>query len=307
MKRSWTITFFQHEQEGTAGWGELLAFVKHWNENETPLFYEVMGFMWHICFEESNSITKDKLLGELDQLREEGGVIYHLASRNVLEEQDYSTADFIELLGVDLGSESQSFVLNEREALSPLDPCLECGWNDVFDVHQEHPFVIDERLLDLPSEGRRPGRGGWDVVNLPGGHKVVSQKVVALLRDNSVEGYKLHQVIDGASGVKNRQISSRMFQLLADTSFLAPCLEHTQINGKPFCAVCGTGHGEVEGFYWLRNDLVSGKEVISRHPAGGAMLYVSRHLYELMVSAGVQGLNRNEVLLICDHLGRGVD
>lgn len=298
MKQSSTITLLQHEQPGGKAWQALMQRVSHWNEVETPKFTRAAEFMWHVNFHASTATQWKRLVSQLEELKRSHGAVYHLASRSLLEESDYAVADFIEILGVGLGSAARPFLLNETAALGTPGPCPRCGAQDAFSAPQRAPFVIDETLLDQANRsGAKAPSGGWDLVNLANGQKLISQRFARVLDQNDADGYDVIEVIDGAT----RRPTKRMFQLSATRTILAPCPEHTTVEGGPFCPVCGTGHGTLNGFFWIRSNWIDNAEFVARHPNRGAMLYVSHRIYDALLEAKLNGIHRNDVLRVCQH------
>ena len=298
MKRSWTITLFKHEQPVEAVWREVVSFVTAWNQYHMPQFTEAMGFMWHINFDNNTIGTMELLLQQLKELKHKSNIVYHLSSRGFLEDEDYQRADFIQITGVMHGTQSQPFLLNPDEAVATSSPCKSCGWQDAFDTVQQAAFVIDETLLDKPIDNEAPiANTGWDLVELPTGHMLVSQRLSELLEHHRVDGYQLFEVINAATG----RPSKRMFQIVATKVVLTPCMEHSRIEGAPFCASCGAAHGDLEGYFWIRDDWVGDEAVISRHPSGAVMIYLDREIYRQFISAKLHGIHRNDIMFCCHH------
>lgn len=298
MLRTWTITLFKHEQPIESLWSEVTRFVTTWNDSHMPKFTKVMEIMWHINFDGSTVAAMKSLIQQLDQLKQDLNITYRVSSRGELEEDDYASADFIQIIGVNLGSELHPFLLNPEEAFGPVSPCVGCGLQDIFDVKQKAAFIIDETLLDQAVDDEAPlGKGGWDLVELATGQILVSQRLSDLLEHNEVDGYKLIEVINGAT----EQASKRIFQIIANKAVLTPCMEHSQIKGAPFCPSCGRARGDLEDYFWIRSDWIGDDEVISRHASGAAMLYLSRRIYQQLISNGFNGVHRNDVLFCCHH------
>lgn len=294
MKRTWTLMLLQNEQPDPAVWDELKRLADAWSAERGPAFDASLDFMRIALFDEASKPALDELVARLDELKRTRGAAYRTAWRTVLEDEDYAKADFLGLLGADLDVE---LVTNEEAALAPGEPCPRCGAQD---TAQTAPFAIDERVLDHGTlDGRPPGRGGWDVVNLPNGHALVSSRVVSLLEENGVRGYQLLEVTDAATG----RPSARAKQLLAVRAVLEPCMEHSRVEGDPFCPVCGTAYGVLDGYFRVRSDRVDGVDVVSRHRGRGAMLYVARRVFDLLRGAGLNGLVRNDALFVCRHDG----
>jgi hypothetical protein len=299
MKQTSTLTLLQHEQPGTKVWRELVQVVTRWNEVESPQFTRVAEFMWHVNFDSASEAQMNRLVSQLEALKQRQGAVYHLASRSLIEESDYAVADFIEILGVGLGSTSRPFLVNEATAFGTPVPCPTCGAQDAFSAPQRAAFVIDETLLDeANSSGAKAPPGGWDLINLANGQKLISQRFARVLDHNDIEGYDLIEVIDSAT----RQPSKRMVQIAATRAVLAPCPEHSVVEGRSFCPTCGTAQGTLKGFFWVRRDWIDGDEIVARHPNRGAMLYVSHRIYDALLAAKLNGIHRNDVLRVCEHV-----
>lgn len=298
MKRSWTITLLRHEQPSDQAWSELERVVADWNAGDGPPFQLVADFMRLVSFDEATRPRMEVLLRELERVERETGAVYDLAARQHLDDEDYARADLIGILGQDL-TLSPPFLLDDEE-LSAAQPCPECGWADPLDAPLAQPLTIDESRLDEPAaDGTEPGPDGWDLANLPNGHILVSRRVQSILRVGGVRGYELHEVLGGSTG----RPSKRVARLTATTAVLTPCPEHSTIAGDPFCPRCGTAHGKLDGFFWVRSDVLGDRDVISRHPGLGAMLHVRRRVFGLLEQAELSGLHRTGVLMVCDHGG----
>lgn len=298
MRRSWALTLFKHEQPDEAAWHEIEQLATAWNENHFPRFEALASGMLQVAFEEVTKPVLDALIRKLESGSAGCRVLYHVATRTQLEEEDYTAADFIEILGVGLGTEEQHFLLNEQELLGLPSTCSMCGWQSDNDWTQTYPAVIDEALLDEPAEGGPPlGKGGWDFVNLPNDGLLISKRVLTLFERNRVRGYRVREVINGTTG----HASGRVYQILAGRRVLTPCTEHTRVVGKPHCPACGTAYGDVDGYYWVRGESVTDTECIARQPNDAAELFFSRRVCGLLEAANLNGLHRNDAIFVCRH------
>jgi hypothetical protein len=298
MRRTWTITLLEHEQPNAAAWRAACRFADDWNARQSPKFAAEVPFLRTVLLDSGDQPSLERLLAELRALGDAAGTTYRLNSRNVLEEADYSRADFIGILGVGLGDDSRPLILNAAAALAPSRPCPQCGWHDAFDQVQREPLVLNEALLDQKNADDEPPphRGGWDLVELPGGQKLASPALLAVLKAGDVRGCEQREVLTAAG-----RASRRMTQITATKAILTPCDEHSRVDGAPFCPACGTAQGSLKDYFWVRQDWLGEDEVISRHPGRGAMLYVSRRVYALLRSAGLGGILRHDVLFVCRH------
>lgn len=297
MKRSWTVALFRHEQPDEDAWQEVQRLVADWNQRETPKFEAVMDFMWQITFGSDDRRKVDVLRGLVREAERAAGVTHHYSWRDRLEEDDYARADFVGLLGCEPDT-TVLFLVNEDAAFAAAPPCPRCGAWSPYTVEQTAPLVIDpgklaQSVAEAPaSEGR-----ACDLVSLGNGHNLISRRLAAILTDNDVTGHELRPVIDSTTG----DPSAEIVQLLAAKAVISPCMEHTRIDGDPFCPLCGTAYGMLEGYFWVRDSWTGTDEVMSRHPGKAAMLHVSRRVYDMVRDAELNGIRRGGVFMICRH------
>jgi len=308
MRTTAVFTFLKHEQPSEAAWIALGEIAKQWNDSHTPKFSDSMSFLWSINFEDQRDQSFSEFLQQLDSLRRNFACKFHATSELIYDEADYLSADFIEILGISLeGFIKRPFILNAGDTLSSPVPCHACGWQDMFSVAQRAPFAIDERLLDLAiPQGGSPPQGGWDCVNLPNGHKLVSRRILSLFEENQVTGFDVLPVLSGTSGKQ----SQRMFQILARKFVPATVLSNSGAQ-LSICQVCGAvldpnvgDHAELASLltpttWCVRRKDVAQDEVLSRHPSRGAMLYLSQRVYRLLVGAPLNGIVESTVLALC--------
>jgi hypothetical protein len=298
MRTSRSVALFQHEQPSAVAWDAVSRLCREWNARSRPRIEQPHPFMWMGTFDDAEKDDYDALVTELDTLVDRLGVVYQTAIGTHLEESDYAIADFIQILGVGLGSEERPFLLNRSEAIGPPEPCPDCGAQGIFEMPQTAPYHIDESLLDGDTvDERLQGSDGWDVVNLANGQILVSDRFREVLEDTGASGYELIAVTSGDPP----RPSERMFQLVARHAVLVPCLEHSRFIGLPPCPTCGFGRGVLEAYFWVRADWVDGDDLVSRHRRGAAHLYVRRRVYDALVAAGLNGLHRNDVMRVCRH------
>lgn len=297
MKRSWTITLLRHEQPTDAAWLAAGRFARAWNARGSQPFSDVQGMMWQIAYGQEGRAEVERLTKELRALEASAGARFHLAWRDALEDDDYAKADLVEVLGVDLEI-APPLVLNGDAALAPGEPCPACGWRDAFDSALREPLVIDMARLGAPAAGgEAPAERGWDAVNLPNGGLLVSRGFLSVLEASNARGWRPVPVIDGATGRPSDQAAS----LAAARAILAPCPEHTTIDGEPFCPSCGTAYGDLEGYFWARSGWIGDDEVVSRHPGRASMLHFSQRVYRRLMAAGLNGPRRNDIMMVCPH------
>lgn len=308
MTKTAEFTFLRHEQPGEEAWRQISDFAANWNSQFDPKFVKTLDFLWIIRFTELKTRPEFAVfLHELTTLRSNYSVQYHATSATHLDASDYLGADFVEILGISLeGIKRRPFILNEQQALGPPVPCPTCGWQDMFSAVQKAPFEIDEDLLDHPlADGGDAPRGGWDCVNLPNGHKLISTRVVGVLRQADVRGWEVLPVRAGSKG----KDSTRMFQLLAVRAVLILHDASSSGNETQFCPTCGAARALPPDYdttvlrlapdYCVRKADVDTDEMFSRHSGRGAMLYVAHRVYQLLQNAQLNGIVPSTVVNLC--------
>ena len=305
MRIARTFSFTRFQQPDEAAWAEVGAFANTWNEAHETKFSNVADILWSIEFSHADDPELAKFFVRLEAVRERCQIGYLAQARNVLGECDYRAVDFVEILGVGLAGANRHFVLNEAEALGPPVPCPVCGWRDMFDKPQLASFVIDERLLDASLSTGEPPPGGWDCVNLPNGHKLVSRRFVALLEVHNAAGYELLPVLAG----RTNQPSERIVQILARKAIpvLRPVGDFA--DGLVLCFRCGAARSTKPALrdglvgarptYCVGREEVGRDEMFSRHPGKGAMLYVPGRIYSALIAADMHGVVAAGIVQYC--------
>jgi hypothetical protein len=279
MRTSWTVSLFRHEQPTPQVWAELEQVVSAWNDESGPRFDTTVDYARYARFDENEDGALERLLARLDAV---DAAAMHVVRRDMVEDSDYGTAEYVGVLGAAV----DGVVLNEAAALIATGPCPGCGELDGLDVAQVRPFVVDEtRLPD-------------DVaVDLAGGAIAMSTRQVAAWHDAGLSGADFLEILDGSTG----RASTSARQLSARLTILTPCPEHTLVVGPPHCPECGRAMGQVEGYFWVRSDEVDGADVVSRHRGGRTALYLSRRALETLRAAGPTGLDFYDVMRLCGH------
>jgi hypothetical protein len=271
VHRSWTITVLRHEQPDDATWDRVRRLDGSW-----PV---TADFMIQVTFGDEDREHRERLLGET-------GAAFHLTSTVSYDAADHAAADFVEFLGAD-GPGSDGVVVNRDEAFAAPQPCPVCGFCDALDAVVSGPIRVDETAAGAAGEA----------VHLPNGHLLVSRRLAGLLTEAAAGDVRLHPVLDAGSGRR----SARWSRLTVGLTVLVPCPEHSAMGGGHFCFRCGTGHGDIAGPLTVRADLVGGHQLLSRHPGGGAMLYVGRRVHDRLLDANPAGVTFDETLMLCRH------
>jgi hypothetical protein len=271
VRRSWTITVLRHEQPDDATWDRVRRLDGSW-----PV---TADFMIQATFGDEDREHRERLLAST-------GAVFHLTNTVSYDAADHATADFVELLGVD-GPASDGVVVNEDEAFAAPRPCPVCGFCDALDAAVSGPILVDETAAGAAGEA----------VHLPNGHLLVNRRLAGLLTDAAKGDVRLHPVVDAGSG----RTSAQWSRLTTGATLLVPCPRHSAMGGGYFCFRCGAGHGDITGPVTVRADLAGGHRLLSRHPDGGAMLYVGRRVHDLLLGANPAGVTYGEVLPLCRH------
>jgi hypothetical protein len=307
MKRKVVFSFLRLENPDADAWKEIVDFAENWNKERGGKLSNAMNIMLSLTFADETDPELDDFIDRLRAIERRHQIRYSARAEAQFDETDYRNADFVEIQGVGLTfSDGRHLVLNEDQALGAPVACPTCGWVDVFDKPQNRPFVIDEALLDASPEGEQQPSGGWDCVNLPNGHKLVSRRFVSSLETHDVHGFECLEVLEHGTGRPSR----RMVQLLARRAI--PALKPI---GKwraelAICQTCGAarqiGTEAHENKicsppdYCVERDQIGDDEIFSRHPGRGAMLHISGRAYAELKRAGVDGLFAGKIVRFCD-------
>lgn len=270
----WVVSCYAHEQPSPETW-QFLAAAADLSGPPSALGHDPTPSFRQLVLEDARS--RDQLLSWLRAIT---GAVIHVDQSHRLEDSDFEEAD---LVGVFARARDVDVVSNASDVLVGTGPCPVCGLEDTFDVRQQGRFVMDEHV----PEG--------DALNLPGGGLAISERMVATLTMAGVRGFEWEDMIDGGSGAP----SAHWRQLVATTTVLVPCPEHTVVHGDPFCPTCGRAHGRVDGHVWVRSDAVGDTDLISRHPGGRTMFYLGRRAFDALREFA--DLRPTDVLRICRH------
>ena len=283
---------FAHEQPEPAVWDALVRSVDEWNRWDGPRVDTEVDGMRLRSFDDAQQAAQERIV---TQLRRIPGAVVQVSSRQHLEDADYAVADLVGFSGVDL---AEGFVSSEGAALLSLPPCQACGQQDLFDREQVGPFVIDERQLDRPSaDGSLPSGVGWDLVSLPHGGLAVSRRLFTSWEAEGLTGLVPTELVGWSTGRPSQQV----VQVSAAQAFVLPCAVHTLSEGAPHCQLCGRARSTTCGFVHTRRDQAGGVDVVSAHPGRHALLYLSRHAYDLTVALAPAGLLVDDAWLLCEH------
>jgi hypothetical protein len=295
------------EQPSEAAWAALRHLAAEWNHSHLHRLAEISGMMLQLRIPDSAIADRDEIRALIEKMRSESGVRVYSASRRIYNEQDYREAPFVEIAGVSLDRPGRPFVLNSEEAFGPPVPCIECGWQDIFNAPQRAPFAIDESLFDDALPGGETPLGGWDCVVLPAGRRLFSERLIAALRKADVRALEVEPVLAAHTG----RISARAFEISADRAVLVPCSQYEA--GVSYCAACGAVLDSPEldeasdswftpqAEFRVNSEELAGDEVLSRHPSRAAMLYFAQRAYRIISDARFNGVGQGETIQFCDR------
>jgi hypothetical protein len=283
MDAKFKILLLQFEQPDQSVWDEVLSFAEEWNETKENKFINALTFERIIYFSDADDKELKVLENILEQKRAENGWVWtrskvqHYPSRKEKESRD-----FIEIIGDGYPDE---FLLNESEALSSAVACEVCRTVDSDLIIQIKALQIDETFLDkkkvYPNYKYTPP--GLDIVNMPHGALLVSNRVTELIQDNNkFYGCAFLEVIN-----QKGKTSERFYELVTDKIILIP--DNLTDKGA-ICPVCGTELLELANEFAIRKERLEGSSFFSRRPSGLASIYISNELYHFLKLENVRGL-----------------
>ena len=306
MKKAPTYAFARLEQASETAWNAVNEFAALWNRDHADKLVDSTGFLWLIRFADRADPAAIEFAEAVGKALERNDIKYNMSVETLFDANDYATLDFIEIMGIGLEEfPGRAFFLNLNNALGESVACPTCGWQDMFSVGQKAPFAIDESLLDeaLPEGGDRPA-GGWDCVNTPHGHLIVSHRIVDALKRDHVRGYEVLPVHAGNGG----RVSRRMFQLRCARSVFVLRRKDGIDSDAEFCATCGVALARpltraavpdpTSGYCVAASDL-QGDQLFSRNPGRGARVYVAQSVYRTLLDIHPNGLLPSDALALC--------
>jgi len=276
------INLRQFEQPEESVWGEIMAFVEKWNQTKENKFIEDVPFQLGIYFSEETDKEMRELESILEQKHKEREWVWAKVFIKDLSAEAVEAFDYIQFSGDGYPDE---FLLNESDALSPVEPCETCGMVHPHLAKQKKPFQVNETYLDRkkakPNNKYTPP--GLDIVNMPNGALLVSKRVVDLIKkDKNVHGYKFLDVIN-----QKGEISERLFQLAVDKIILRP---DNLSDEDAICPTCGAVLKNLAKTFAVKKSRLGTSSFFSRNPSGISSMYMSNSLYHFLKSENVRGL-----------------
>lgn len=282
MAPKFEINLRQFEQPEESVWGEIMAFVEKWNQTKENKFIKDVPFQLAIYFSEETDNEMQELESILEQKHKEREWVWAKIFIKDLSAEAVEAFDYIQFSGDGYPDE---FLLNEPDALSPVEPCETCGIVHPHLAIQKKPFQVNETYLDRkkaePNNKYSPP--GLDIVNMPNGALLVSKRVAELIKkDKSVHGYKFLDVI-----AQKGETSERLFQLAVDKIILRP---DNLSDEDAICRTCGAVLKNLAKTFAVKKSRLGKSSFFSRNPSGISSMYMSNSLYHFLKSENVRGL-----------------
>lgn len=285
------------DQPDENAWLTIEHFVKQWNEKPfLSKFFNENGFEWIINLSSNNEHDAwEPLIASLRRLQRNHGIIYHEHSAVWPSVEEVEKEPLIGILG---DGYSDKFLCNEKRALSPIKPCTTCGMTNPQYRKYLCPFVIEETYLHKnihPNIAYDPP--GLDLVNLPNGALLISNRVVAIFEKMNVKGYTLDKVLVN----KTNKPSKELFLLKANKSIIFPCKEHSSWEEYMICKECGRGKGIMLTPFYVQENWLEGDSIFANSPLSLANIVVTNELYHHLKDAKIRGLNPFLGMKLCSH------
>lgn len=282
MNSKFEILLLQFDQPDELVWDEILSFAEQWNRTKENKFINDVPFELVIYFSAEDHKELKELEGILKQKQEEHEWAWIKTRTNNPTKEEIEAHDYIQIIG---DGYSDEFLLNELDALPPPAPCQTCGTTHPHLRTQTKALKVNETFLGKKNiyPNYRYTPPGVDLVNMPHGALLVSDKVEQLLKGSgNPKGYALLDVVN-----QNGKVSDKLFQLVADKIILLP--DNLTEEGA-ICPTCGTVLGALTGEFLIRKKRLGEASFFSRMPSGLSSIYVSNPLYHFLKSENVRGL-----------------
>ena len=275
------ILLLQFEQPDQSVWDEILSFVEKWNRTKENKFINDEPFELAIYFSEKDHKELKELENILEQKHEERQWAWIKTITNDPTKEEIEGHDYIQIIGDGYPDE---FLLNELDALSPMESCETCGTIHSHLRTQKKALQVNETFLNkngYPNDNYTPK--GLDIINMPHGALLVSKKVVEIIKDNKkLYGCTFLDVLN-----QNGKVSDRLFQLVADKVILLP--DNLPAEGS-ICPTCGTVLSTLIRGFIIRKERLGGADFFSRSSSGISSTYISNTLYHIFKSENIRGL-----------------
>ena len=275
------ILLLQFDQPKESIWKEILQFSEKWNQENENKFINDQPFELVIYFENENDKELKELEKLLDQKHKERKWEWIKTITNNQTKEEIKGHDFIQIIG---DGYPDRFFLNESDVLSPMLPCKTCGTVDSHLRTQKKELQVDESFLSkkgLPNDQYSPK--GIDLINMPHGALLVTERVVELLNaDKKLSGYNFLDVLN-----KEGKISKKLFQLTTNKIILVP--DNLTEEGA-YCPTCGTVLSTMTRGFAVKKSRLEKSSFFARHPSGISSIYISKSLYQILESENIRGL-----------------
>lgn len=288
--------FYRNEQQSEQAWQAIEQFGREWNTSHNNQFTPKREHVFRIILPAGINDPEMAALDEvLTPLKTTAGIKYVRGIVDKRKPQDFEKAPWVQIVGDQYPLTSYE---NYAAVFSPPGQCERCGTPQRTGALTGVPLIVDESVLDKKVEGLPYyDPPGLDLINLPNGAFLVSERVAGLFSANNISGYELVNVISKETG----QPSQRLFLLKANTAILDACEVHTPRDPGAICPVCGRVRIGILGNFYVRAEWLNGAEVFSRNPFHLSAICVSGRLYKLLKEMDCKGMLPASGIFSCDH------
>jgi len=281
MTQKIKVILLEFEQPSELTWDEILIFAEDWNSKKETKLSNKNASELSAYFENEDDKELKELETILEQKHEEKKWNWARRITKKQTKKDLEGQDFIQIIGDGYADE---FLMNESNALSPMERCESCGTIHSHLRPQKKALQVNETFLDkngYPNDQYKPR--GLDIINIEHGALLVSKKAVELItEDKKFYGYRFLDVIN-----QKGKVSDRLYQLVAEKVILLP---DNLPSEDAICPTCGTVLKTLSEGFNIRKERLEGASFFSRVPSGVSSIYISNSLYHLLKSENIRGL-----------------
>ena len=290
------FVFFDFEQPTVDAWEEFEKFVHIWNQTEQRAFESEQEGEWFITFEKGLEDPEiPPFRNKLQALNSKTGLVWFVGIKDERRPEDFEQSPFVEILG---DTYPEGFIANEAVAFGPPEKCPQCGKGGNTFRNIVQPIIIDETFI-----GKSTSIAGksiplnLDIITLPNGGLLISNKVLQVFNKQKVKGYALAEVISK----RTMSPSDNLFLMRAEKAIIQPCSEHTLVTESGICSTCGRILGGLLTHFNIRKEWLEDAAIFSRHPHCYAKIYLTNKLYWSLKNNDIQGMLPSYGIFQCDH------
>jgi hypothetical protein len=289
------IVLFDFQQPTPSSWEEFVKFSQQWNTFQKNQFVVTPEKAFVITLPNGvDDIETRLVLDQLQQLNAANGLIWFVGMQDKRKPTDFEKSDLIEIVGEQY---PENLIVNEDKSFGKPQRCEQCGKGSDYDKDILEQPIINEQLLEQRyGEDKKTLLKDIDLIHIPNGGLLASNKVINVLNDNHVKGFRTI----GVKSKSTEKVSEQRYLIQAETILLRPCEEHTQVTESGICAACGSILGGLLTYYYIKRSWLNGKSVISRNRLGYNNIYLKNDLYWLLKNKGIK-MYPTQGLYICEH------